>query len=251
MGDSIIYVGSRNMSREDRYYSKDNWGMYKKPKTIKQDIGEKDSNVYKYLTILGRRTPFINPEQQTDFILELRNKKGKKGPSNKIARKTLCAYKRSYKNEKNATKREQLIRKNLDFYLAVHDIPLSIQDKLKKQDKAFNPKKNVSNKSNKKVKGKTPTKQDDFYINLCNISRRVIPRQKQSKEATKLLAAYDNKISTLKTVLAVFNSYYLCCHGYTDKKDKNKRIKKTLEKYLIMNKVDVRIRRRILEIEGS
>ena len=28
MGDSIIYVGSKNMSRKDRYYKKDNWGMY-------------------------------------------------------------------------------------------------------------------------------------------------------------------------------------------------------------------------------
>lgn len=31
VSNSIIFVGSRERPRDNRYYSKDNWGMYRQP----------------------------------------------------------------------------------------------------------------------------------------------------------------------------------------------------------------------------
>ncbi|SLM85599.1 MULTISPECIES: hypothetical protein [Vagococcus] len=55
---------------------------------------------------------------------------------------------------------------------------------------------------------------------------------------------YDNQIFTQKEVLSVMNAYYLCCYDYANKEDKN-----SLEKYLIVTKVNSHIKKFILEIE--
>ncbi len=254
MGDSIIYVGSKNMSREDRYYKKDNWGMYKKPRieTKKQKV-TRDEKVYKFLTILGRRTTSSKPEGQNNYISELRMKRGKGGPSNKVSRKILSAYYKCCNGASSSAEKEVLIKEKLDSCLTYYGIPDDIRRKLKNQDRAFNsikkPQSSSQEKKNSKVKTSS-TKPDIFYKRLKKMSRKIVPIDKQSERADVLIKSSRTKTISKKTVVAVFNSYYLCCHGITDVEEKNKKIITSLENYLIRNKVDARVRKKVLAIEG-
>lgn len=245
MGDSIIYVGSRNMSRTDCYYKKDNWGMYRQPLDDQKEVKQ----FYKDLTRLGRCTSSNKSEAQTRLINEFRNKNGQGIISNKVIRKVFCAYNDCYKDVKTVREKNQLIKRNLEKYLKQYGVHIVAQKNILKYDPAFKVKKETKNNLSSSKTSAASNKHDMFYKQLCSVSRRVIPIANQPRVAHRLLRDYDNKISSEKTVLAVLNAYFLCCYKCTTQQEKNTMIKKNLEKYLMRTKVDARIRRRILEIE--
>lgn len=249
MGDSIIYVGSKNMSRKDRYYKKDNWGMYARNEGIYAENEKEykktvERRFYTELITNGKVKKFYGPEKRKLAITNLFNKYGNLFMNKETMSSILRAYQSCVTKKMPIEERQKQIQIQLKGRLDNYGIKKSIQKKLYEYDPLFpNP------TNNKKKSVSKNNKQDDFYNTLCELSRRTIPTSKQSKEADELIEAFENKISTKKTVIAVFNSYYLCCLGSTSQKNKNKRIKNNLENYLIRNKVDARIRKRILAVE--
>lgn len=275
---SIIYVGSRNMSREDRYYKKDNWGMYRneapvdikkkkkmkpkaKPKSqLKKQVTKKVTNesiekkdFYQFISKLGRMTDSNKIEDQTKHLIELRKVLGKGILGNKIIRKILCAYNECFLTEKNHIKQDRLIKIYLKEKLYKQNIPLkTIENVLKYEHVIFTnkPTENVQQKVKKQKNGININKSQNFYDNLCQISRKLVSKKKQKDIAERLILEYKIKDISAEEVTSVLNAYLLCCYGSKNQSEKNRRITSYLERYLISSKVRKDLREKIMEIEG-
>ncbi|HCM89568.1 MULTISPECIES: hypothetical protein [Vagococcus] len=133
MGGSIIYVGSREISREDYYQKKDNWGMYR-------NIRAKDINLeeefYNELISFGKR--FAGVKKHKEYCDQLERKYGLRYLNRKNKLLILKIYKESYVRNPDKLIREEMIYLNLIKNLNEYKLDMKIQESLFSYAPLFN-----------------------------------------------------------------------------------------------------------------
>lgn len=90
----------------------------------------------------------------------------------------------------------------------------------------------------------------DFYKELCKESKKVPVEKVRIKKIEQLYSTYQNNACSKENMNKVFMAYWDCLQSsFKKKKDSNKKISQ-LPVFLAKNKVDKRIIKRIMEIEG-
>lgn len=96
---------------------------------------------------------------------------------------------------------------------------------------------------------KQNSRREAFYKELCLESKKLLSIKSRNKKIKQLSLKYQSNACSEKTMQKIFTAYTECFHGNMKSKEKKKRIL-DLPGILEKNKVDKRVIKRILEIEG-
>ena len=223
VSNSIIFVGSRERPRDNRYYSKDNWGMYRQPykKDSQNQLTSRDC-LYLDICACGRKGLSNKNIHKESKKLEVKYP----GATLKIETiiKVLQAYRLCFDDNTLQSEKEVRIKKNLESNLkrlrvnakvitSIMNYENNKKDFIKRGGADFTIKSNIENKTSK-INQEFYQKLHDYLIESMDykktmpeeLNKEFTKRKRSEEYLDQLLKAYKEKKLSPEKTLAVINA---------------------------------------------